>query len=611
MPNKFTDDEITKQAYNWLSQAREADREWREFSKQDFDYYLGNQWSYEAKAAMEQTKRPALTINQIKTLIKLVSGYQRSNRYPIRVYGNEESDAEVADILEALILNIQLNQLYQYQDSQRFLNGIICGRGYMFGKIDYSEDWTGEIRLHARVNPRHVYFDRTARDITLSDAEFITWVEPVKESVVKHLLGDDELAAAKLAELQNTDWNDFEPDDWPVPEYYVTTNKHDRWWERAGKMAGKGPNYYKLLNVFYRTWENEWFVADNKTGELKKVNSQDEAKVLVTTFPEYLIAVQRQVKKIKSALVCGNICIDHKESTTSHRIFPIIPFFGGFLNGETFGLVRDLKDIQDFLNKRFSNYAHILNTQANSGWIGDEDAVDDWTVLENLGSMPGIVVKKKRGRELKRIDPPSPPGAEVRGISDGIDLVKTVSGINPDLLGHQDKDTSGRAIMLRQQQGYQILVEQMDNHRLATVLTAQWMIDAIQNNYTYEKTFRILLPDNQVQYLTINQKMVDVMTGVEKILNDVTIGKYDVAVADQAVSPSMRYLQFQELLEMIRETGAMIPPTILIKASSLPEDLKREILEELQAIAQAQEQAAAPPPAATAKKSKELPAPLA
>ena len=70
--------------------------------------------------------------------------------------------------------------------------------------------------------------------------------------------------------------------------------------------------------------------------------------------------------------------------------------------------------------------------------------------------------------------------------------------------------------------------------------------------------------------------------GIERVLNDVTVGKYDVVVSDQAISPSMRYLHFQELIEIVRETGVQIHPAILVKSSNLPQDMKQEIIESMQ-----------------------------
>jgi hypothetical protein len=586
--NQFNDKEVAKATYQWLKESRQAHKDWRDLSEELTKYYLGNQWKQSDKVLMQETKRPTLTINQLRSLIKLVTGYQRQNRYPIRVYGSEIGDEGTALVLEELIQNVVVSQLYQYQDSQRFLHGIVTGRGYTFGKVDYSDDWLGEIKLHSRVNPRHVYYDPMAMDITLADSQYMIWVELMRENAVRHLIGDKEVADMKFHHLRSMDWEqDFEPEDWPVLGHSAHTagNPADRWYMHKKYTKGIPPDaYYKVGNTFYRTWENEYFVADRLTGQLKPVEGNDRKRgeAIVNSMPSDVMLVQRQVQKIKQAIVVGDTVIDHKESTTSHKVFPLIPFFGGFYMGETFGLLHDLKDVQDFLNKRFSNYAHILNTTANPGWIGDEDAVEDWTEFKRDASKPGPIIKKKTGRQLERLNSGNIPAAEIKALSDATELMKVVSGINPDMIGQADKDTSGRAIMLRQQQGYQVLAENVDNHRLATVQTAIWMKDAIQNNYNYEKTFRVIMPDQQAQYITINQRSQDIMSGIEKVLNDVTIGNYDVAVSDQAISPSLRYLHFQELIEIVRETGVGIDPAVLVKASNLPQDMKQEIIQSMQ-----------------------------
>jgi hypothetical protein len=586
--NNFNDQEIATTTYDWIKDSREADKDWREFSEKVTKYYLGRQWSPTDKSIMQDTKRAALTINQLRSLVKLVTGYQRQNRYPIRVYGQQAEDQGTAAVLEELIQNITASQLYQYQDSQRFLHGLVTGRGWMFGKMDYSDDWLGEIKLHSRVNPRHVYYDRMSRDLTLQDAEYVVWVELLRESGIRHLIGDKDIADMKMSHLRTSvDWEqDFDPQDWPVVGAgQYAGNPADRWYNK--KSTSKVPKgaFYKVGNAYYRTWENEYFIADRMSGQLQPVEDKKKGEAIVMQMPNDVMMVQRRVQKIKSALVVGDTVIDHKESTTGHKILPLIPYFSGFYMGETFGLLDDLLDVQDFLNKRFSNYSHILNTTANPGWIGDEDAVENWSEFRKEASKPGPVIRKKSGKMLERLEGGNLPTAEVNGLSGATELMKVVSGINPDMIGQADKDTSGRAIMLRQQQGYQILAENIDNHRLSTVQTTQFMIDAIQNNYNYEKTFRVLLPDQQVQYLTLNQRIPDMMGAVDEILNDVSMGTYDVIVSDQAISPSMRYLHFQELIEIVRETGVGIPPQVLVKASNLPMDMKQEIIQSMSAPA--------------------------
>lgn len=587
--NNFNDKEIATATFDWIKDSREADKDWREFTEKVTRYYLGRQWAPADRIIMDDTNRPALTLNQLRALVKLVTGYQRQNRYPIRVYGEEISDESTAAVLEELIQNIVVSNLYQYQDSQRFLHGLVTGRGWMFGKMDYSQDWLGEIKLHSRVNPRHVYYDRMSRDITLEDAEHVIWVELLRESALEALIGDKDISKIKMQHLRNTvDWEqDFDPEDWPVTgARHLAGNPADRWYN-----AGMGKNrqipkgaFYKVANAFYRTWENQYFIADRQSGQLKEVEDNDKKRgeAIVMTMPDELMLVQRRIQKIKSALVVGDTVIDHKECTTGHRIFPLIPYFSGFYMGESFGLLDDLLDIQNFVNKRFSNYSHILNTTANPGWIGDEDAVESWSEFRREASKPGPIIKKKSGKQLERLDSGNIPAAETKGLADATELMKVVSGVNPDMIGQADKDTSGRAIMLRQQQGYQILAENVDNHRLSTVMTSQFMIDAIQGNYNYQKTFRVLMPNQQAKYLTINQQMPGMQEGIERVLNDVTVGKYDVVVSDQAISPSMRYLHFQELIEIVRETGVQIHPAILVKSSNLPQDMKQEILESMQ-----------------------------
>lgn len=71
------------------------------------------------------------------------------------------------------------------------------------------------------------------------------------------------------------------------------------------------------------------------------------------------------------------------------------------------GITRAVKDPQREKNKSKSQNLHILNTQANSGWVCDDDALspEGFKDLENVGSKPGLVVRKRPGKEIREIVP--------------------------------------------------------------------------------------------------------------------------------------------------------------------------------------------------------------
>jgi hypothetical protein len=75
--------------------------------------------------------------------------------------------------------------------------------------------------------------------------------------------------------------------------------------------------------------------------------------------------------------------------------------------------------------------------------------------------------------------------------------------------------------------------------------------------------------------ITINEVQPD-----GSILNDLTIGRYDVVITDTPTTTTFEQSQFMEMMEML-ERGVQIPQHHVIRASSLVK--KHEIIEEMSA----------------------------
>jgi hypothetical protein len=70
-------------------------------------------------------------------------------------------------------------------------------------------------------------------------------------------------------------------------------------------------------------------------------------------------------------------------------------------------------------------------------------------------------------------------------------------------------------------------------------------IELAQQLYTVEKTFRIVNPNNSMSEYVVNKKLVDDKTGEIQIINDITIGKYDLVVVAGSTLPSNRYAELE------------------------------------------------------------------
>jgi hypothetical protein len=110
------------------------------------------------------------------------------------------------------------------------------------------------------------------------------------------------------------------------------------------------------------------------------------------------------------------------------------------------------------------------------------------------------------------------------------------------------------------------------------------MIEAIQKSgaYSKEEVLRLVIDEEDREY-EINKKVAE----TDRILNDMSIGRYETIVTTQVQTPTARLARYYEILEAVK-AGLPIPPEILVEVSDWPE--KDKIKEAIQQQKQMQAQ---------------------
>ena len=71
-----------------------------------------------------------------------------------------------------------------------------------------------------------------------------------------------------------------------------------------------------------------------------------------------------------------------------------------------------------------------------------------------------------------------------------------------------------------------------------------------KNHYTFEKSFRIVQPNNDITEFSVNNRLYDDKTQeLIKIKNDITSGEFDVRVVAGSTMPSNKYAEYQMYVE--------------------------------------------------------------
>ena len=199
------------------------------------------------------------------------------------------------------------------------------------------------------------------------------------------------------------------------------------------------------------------------------------------------------------------------------------------------GIIRFAKDAQRAYNYGRSTQTEVTALQPKAPFIGTEknfEQYDDIWSIANRKAFPYLPFTpdpSNGGIPPQR----SAPAVSLAGVNETVALaaedMKAVIGIYDAGLGARSNETSGKAILARQREGDVGSFVYQDNWSRAIRHTAVILNDLIPHVYDAERTIRILGEDGREELIRINQAAPgDGMAETEQILNDVTLGAYDV-----------------------------------------------------------------------------------
>jgi hypothetical protein len=253
-----------------------------------------------------------------------------------------------------------------------------------------------------------------------------------------------------------------------------------------------------------------------------------------------------------------------------HNRFPFTPIwcYRRGRDNTPYGVVRNLRDPQEDLNKRRSKSLFILSTNkmiADNNAFGDEDWDD---VAEELARPDGII-KKRPGSEVQIINETDIAERHVMMEEADARYIQDVSGVTDENMGRQTNAVSGIAIQSRQNQGSLVTAEMFDNLRLAIQLQGELQLSLVEQFYDEPKKMRIVGTRGQTRFVGINQPQVNPETGEEVVLNDITESQADFIVDEQDFRESVRMAMFETLMNLCGQ----LPPEITINLLDLVVEL--------------------------------------
>mgnify|MGYP000209072110 FL=1 len=561
--------EVASKQWDRYTRARDNGHlEYIDMAKKCDAFYRGEQWDEDDVAALDSEGRPALTINTILPTVNTVLGEQSTRRADVRFKPRRGGDEETANVLTKLYMQIADNNKLDWVEQQVFSDGLILdGRGFFDVRMDFSDHVEGEIRITAK-DPLDILIDPDAKDYDPK-----TWNE-VFETKWMTLDEIEELYGKKKAEdlrFVAENGNSFGRDSIEYEENrYGDLDSSDDYLG-AGIPGDDEYRNVRSLRVIERQHKRmkrvDCFVDPN-TGDQRDVPEEWSDRKAKKFAKQYGLDIISKVKrKVRWTVTCDQVVLH--DDWSPYNDLTIVPYFAYFRRGRPFGMVRNLLSPQEQLNKIASQELHIVNTTANSGWMVESGSLIGMTAddLEEHGAETGLVLEYNRGSNPPvKIQPNQIPTGLDRISQKAQMNIKSISGVNDSMLGTDGAEVSGVAIQAKQNRGVVMIQVPLDNLRKARHFLAEKILDLVQAFYTEQRIIMITNEDSPLK--TREPLVVNQMTPEGRVVNDITLGEYDVIISTAPARDSFDEVQFAEALNL-RQVGVSIPDDAIIEYSHL------------------------------------------
>lgn len=558
--------DVLREAQERLQTVLNAEGENRQAAEADLKFAAGDQWPVDVRNERELEARPCLTINKLPAFINQITNNQRQSRPQIKVHPVDGgADVEKAKVITGLIRHIENNSSAESAYDTAFDFAVRMGWGYWRIVTDYVDDNSFEQDIFIRRirNPFSVYFDPNSSEPDGSDADYC---------LISDWIGRDKFKE-RFPDAQSNDLGLVGQGD-AAPQW----------------LAGDAVRIAEYFR-YERQRDNLLLLEDGTVTYESDVRAAVERGVMVPGIKQSRPTHKRVVLWSKLTFA------DELETKVwPGKFIPVVPCYGveNFIDGkrELHGIVRFAKDPQRMFNYWRTAETENLALAPRAPWLVAEGQIEGYEQMwdyANVKSFPYLPFKQtdstgQPAPRPERIAPPIQPTGLIQAALEASDDIKSATGIFDASLGARGNETSGRAIVARQRQGDTANFHFFDNLTRSLRHTGRILLDLIPKIYDTRRVIRVLGEDQQPQVVVLNDPQVGPSGAIEDVLNDVTIGTYDV-VMDTGSSYQTRRQETVDFFTQLAQSNPQIwqiAGDIIVKNMDIPG--AQEIAERLQKL---------------------------
>lgn len=534
----------------YYRQELERQSENRAQQAMDAGYYDGKQLSDEVKQVLAARGQAPIAYNVIAQSINWVLGSEKRGRTDFKVLPRNKEDAKPAESKTKFLKYLSDVNLEPFSRSLAFADAIKVGVGWIERGAQDLDD--KEVIYQRRESWRNMLWDSTGSAIDNTDWRYCFRSRWTDEDVANAMFPDRREVICNSVTNAATLGGSYDMLDGDVAMDAAESERT----EATGVMGANSTGFVRrrrvrLIEAWYRSPEMVQKLSGGMFhGDLyDKDSAEHNAQVAAGAA-----RINRKLEmRVRVAVMTTTGLLFDGPSPYKHNRFPFTPVwcYRYDENGLPYGMIRNLRDIQDDINKRASKALAILSSNKV---VMDEDALPEgWTLddFKDEVADPNAILLKKRGSTMElAVDRDLAP-AHLELMSRNIQMVQQVVGVTDEQMGRHTNATSGKAIIARQDQGSMTTAEPFDNLRLASQLDGEIALALMEQYVTEQKEFRITNMRGNPEFVTMNDGLPE---------NDITRSKADFVISEADWRATIRQAQNDQLVDMLQK----LPPQVAL-----------------------------------------------
>ncbi len=512
------------------------------------DYIAGRQWTPEEIEAMRQRNQAPVVYNQLAAVRRFVLSVLDAMRLSVTVLPRSADDVEKAWVMAQVL------------DSVMDVNG-----------VDTKRLWVARDALDTGVG---WWVVQRQQDLTQDpiDVDWVPWNEMIWDVAAKK----PDLSDAWF--MDRIKWAEVDAVVNAFPEYRKQIEEcrsSDRWmpgdtFSRPAEVDEFGRTPQQGVMPFYdRTRDMvqvmEWWEYRYETlpclfnGDVL-VPYDEELHAELVANGEHLVDAPVKVPYVQ--IICGPWVLYEARKPYWHFWFPFVPvvFDWDDVKHIPRGLMADLLDPQDEVNKRRSKAIHFLNMNQVIMEEGAVPSVDD--LRDELADPEGIIVKRpnKHLEVLRNMDLAK---GHLEMMMEALSEIRQVSGVYQDAVGQPTNARTGAAIVARQQGTQTSLVLFLKNAANGERQMATRVMSLIKQFYRAERVLRLTDETGKAAFISLNRPVVDAQTGRMIVENSLQSLQGDLAVSFRQPFATERQAMAATVAEVLKGAPPQVQPALI------------------------------------------------